>query len=264
MKTSYKNLIAVVAAGVVTLAGNAALAGCNGGGNGGGGYGGGYNGGNNGGYNGGGNYGNYNNNNQDFGQALEPFHSTYTVLPGDSFYVVSLKEYGTSSAAKQIARFNRLPSNAALVPGQRLFLPSISASGRLTKSRAPAEENFDSPVAQPSRPTPKFVPASSITTTPEEDSEEPAGVSVPTGSTLQLDGQSLGESAGVVRLKIGSVAFPVEVVEWSDESTKVRLPKLNVTEPTTAELEVVRADGSVAASNAIQLTTTSEAIASSN
>ena len=38
-------------------------------------------------------------NGQVFGQAFEPFHSTYICLPGDSFYTVSLKEYGTSANA---------------------------------------------------------------------------------------------------------------------------------------------------------------------
>ncbi len=83
---------------------------------------------------------------------------------------------------------------------------------------------------------------------------EPERVSVPTGSTLKLDGESLGSDAGVVRLRISGVAMPVEVVEWSADSTKIRLPKLDVTEATKAELEVVRADGTLASTNAISLT----------
>ena len=85
--------------------------------------------------------------------------------------------------------------------------------------------------------------------------------SVPTGSTLKLDGESLGSEAGVVRLRISGVAFPVEVVEWSADSTKIRLPKLDVTEATKAELEVVRADGTLASTNAISLTSAASSVA---
>ena len=143
MKTFNTNLIAALMIGSLGLAGSAFA--CGGGGNGGGhgGWNGGWNGGNNnrnnqtcnnnGGYNNGGGYENY-------GQAYEPFHSSYICQPGDSFYTVSLKEYGTSNNLKYIASYNRMATNAALVPGQRLMLPSISANGRLTASRAPAAE----------------------------------------------------------------------------------------------------------------------------
>jgi hypothetical protein len=87
---------------------------------------------------------------------------------------------------------------------------------------------------------------------------------VPTGSTIKLDGQSLGDTPGVVRLKISNVALPVEVVEWTADSTKVRLPKLDVTGSMNAELEVVRADGTVAATNAISLTTAAGSLAAAN
>jgi hypothetical protein len=58
--------------------------------------------------------------------------------------------------------------------------------------------------------------------------------------------------------------MPIEVVEWSAESTKVRLPKLDVNGGMKAELEVVRADGSVAATNAIELTNAVNGLASTN
>lgn len=208
------------------------------------------------------NNGGYNN----FGQAYEPFHSSYFVQPGDSFYTVSLKEYGTSSAMNHIARFNRLATNAALVPGQRLLLPSISANGRLTQSRAPAAE------AMQAVATPAVTATTATTTAPATvaaavapaPAPEPTRMSVPTGSTLQLDGQTLGSETGVARLRISGVAFPVEVVEWSPESTKIRLPKLDVGSTTKAELEVLRADGSLASSNAIELTAPATGLASTN
>jgi hypothetical protein len=216
---------------------------------------------NNGGYNQGGGYNNggYEN----YGQAYEPFHSTYICQPGDSFYTVSLKEYGTSSNMKHIASYNRMATNAALVPGMRLMLPSISAGGRLSASRAPAAEGYaTSPYAtstanfvQPTA-TPVVAP---VTMSPI--ATEPERVSIPTGSTLQLDGESLGADAGVVRLRISGVAMPVEVVEWNTASTKIRLPKLDVTGATKAELEVVRADGTLASTNAISLTSAASSVA---
>lgn len=207
---------------------------------------------NNGGYGNGG----YNPYDQNFGgQAYEPFHSTYICQPGDSFYTVGLKEYGTSSVMNHIARYNRMATNSALTPGRKLYMPSISAGGRLTASRAPQAEVYTaSNFASPALATP-LVPAATTTTAPVTVERE--RVSVPSGSTLQLDGEKLGEDAGVVRLRVSGVAMPVEVIEWTAESTKIRLPKLDVAEATKAELEVVRADGSVASTNAISLTTAS-------
>lgn len=72
------------------------------------------------------------------GLAYEPFHCSYIVLPGDSFYTISQKEYGTSVNGLYIARFNSLPMSADLAPGQTLMLPSISANKTLSVSGAPA------------------------------------------------------------------------------------------------------------------------------
>jgi hypothetical protein len=214
------------------------------------------------------NNGGYGNN----GQAYEPFHSTYVCLPGDNFYTVSLKEYGTSDAMRFIASYNRLASNSALVPGQRLFLPSISANGQMTASRAPAADMYgsspygSSPYATATSPYTMpaanlAAPATTPIAAPATTASEPERVSVPTGSTLKLEGEKLGSEAGVVRLRISGVAMPVEVVEWSADSTKVRLPKLDVTDATKAELEVVRADGTVASTNAISLTSAAGSVA---
>jgi hypothetical protein len=188
------------------------------------------------------------------------------VLPGDSFYTVALKEYGTSSTMNQIARFNRLATNAALVPGQRLLLPSIRANGQLTQSRAPSAEVMQTAAvpAVTATTTPVSAPVTVAATVAPVAAPEPSRMSVPTGSTLQLDGQTLGSEAGVARLRISGVAFPVEVVEWSPESTKIRLPKLDVGSTTKAELEVLRADGSLASTNAIELTAPATGLAAAN
>jgi hypothetical protein len=270
-----KNLIAALLVGSLGVA-HVALAGGGCGGNGGNRGNGGYNGGN-GGYNGGNNNrnnqscdaggGGYNSNpyNPGYGQAYEPFHSSYFVQPGDSFYEVSLKEYGTSAAAPYIAQFNRMNANAALVPNQRLMLPSISAAGRLSASRAPGPDMLNGSQGPFGPSTAKFTrPAEMTVAQPAAPAVEPERPSVPTGSTLQLDGPSLGSETGVVRLRINNVAFPVEVVEWSADSTKVRLPNLDVSSATKAELEVIRADGSLAATNAIELTTPATGLARAN
>ena len=147
----------------------------------------------------------------------------------------------------------------ALVPGQRLWLPSISATGQMTASRAPAAASTaTAKFTQPA--TPATTKVAGPATTPSE----PERVSVPSGSVLKLDGEKLGSETGVVRLRVSNVAFPVEVVEWSADSTKVRLPKLDVSEATKAELEVLRADGTLASTNAIQLTSAASGLALAN
>jgi hypothetical protein len=197
------------------------------------------------------------------GQSYEPLHSNYYVQPGDSFYVIALKEYGTSGPTSYLSQYNRLAPNAVLVPGQMLWLPSISANGTLSESRAPralpagaATTPILSSVASTAKitlaPVTKIESAATTATV-----AEPERAKVPTGSTIKLDAQSLGEKPGVVRLKISNVALPVEVIEWSADSTKIRMPKLDVSGNMNAELEVLRADGTVAATNAISLTTSS-------
>jgi len=281
MKTSQNKLIAAVAAGAFALMAGDAFA-CGGGGGGrGGGFGGGFPGVVGGGYPRGGSYNNrgdqycdntgaYSTNGDRFGQAYEPFHNSYFVQPGDTFHEISLKEYGTSANARHIARFNRLASNAALVPGQRLMLPSISANGTLRQSRAPAPEGVAkssgslvnggaSPVAQNST-TGRAVPASNVS----KPSVEEALPKIAAGSTLQIDGQVLGEAQGTVRLRVSGLVFPVDVVEWTTNSAKVRLPELELTAPTKAELEVLRSDGSLASKSGVELTPTGDRLAIGN
>jgi hypothetical protein len=163
-------------------------------------------------------------------------------------YIVSLKEYGTSDAAPYIAKFNGMKLSDSLANVERLHLPSISVTGKLTQSRAPlsdADQGAEAtakvataPAIQPTTPTTPSVPLPKIAS----------------GSTLKIDGQTLGDEQGSVRLRVGGVALPVSVVEWTAESAKVRLPNFEVTSATKAEIEVVRADGTVAATTGLQLT----------
>lgn len=221
---------------------------CNGGYNNGG-----YNNGNcnNGGYDG--NGGIVNVENQNFpGQAYEPFHSTYVVLPGDSFYTVSLKEYATSSNSKYIAQFNNLPQTAALTPGQVLRLPSISATRQLSPSRAPAAESLQN-TSNTSQVT-----SNGSSTDAASTATETLRPQVNVGSTLLVDGQTFGNKQGAARLRVGGAALKIEVIEWKSSAVKIRLPELALDSTTNADIEVVRADGSLASKTGIELTTPTE------
>jgi nucleoid-associated protein YgaU len=61
----------------------------------------------------------------------------YVVVPGDTLESVSTKVFGTPDQALPIATLNRLAANVALVPGQTLMLPAISANEVLSPSQAP-------------------------------------------------------------------------------------------------------------------------------
>lgn len=58
---------------------------------------------------------------------VEPMNR-YVVLPGDTFESISLKVFGNPSASADIAMFNRIPTDAALAPGQVLMLPPIGGT----------------------------------------------------------------------------------------------------------------------------------------
>jgi hypothetical protein len=202
-----------------------------------------------------------------YGQAYEPFHCWYACQPGDSFHTVSLKEYGTSAVASHIARFNRLQPSAAPVPGQRLMLPSVSSDGRLTQSRAPAPFVDGGVPTSVGTPTAKLTSnvepanvAANVTTAPSE----PALPKVSIGSTLVLDGQEFGNEQGSARLRVSGLSLPIEVLEWAGSSTTVRLPNVELSGPLTAEIEVLRADGSLASKTAIELTPSADTLARAN
>lgn len=237
---------------------------CNGGSNGGynnGGYnngtcqnGGVYDGGYNGGYES--NGGIVNVENQTFpGKAYEPFHSTYVVLPGDSFYEISLKEYATSSNAKYIAQFNNLPQTAALTPGQVLRLPSISATRQLSPSRAPAAESLQN-TAGSSQATSNG--SSSDASTAANEAPRPK---VNVGSTLLVDGQTFGNRPGAARLRVGGAALKIEVLEWKTDAVKIRLPELALDSTANADIEIVRADNTLASKTGIELSTATDVVA---
>ena len=67
-----------------------------------------------------------------------PGHSMIVVLPGDSWFSISSREYGNSSVWSRIAEFNGLPQNLPLTVGMQLRLPVINPNGAFSISSAPA------------------------------------------------------------------------------------------------------------------------------
>lgn len=189
------------------------------------------------------------------GQAYEPFHSSYVTLPGDSFYTVSLKEYGTSKNARYIAQYNRLAESAALVPGMTLQLPAISVNGQLSASHSPPAETLQSSTTnQVTEALSTGTPATlASATTPAVDTTPRPKVTV--GSTLLVDGQTFGDKQGTARLRVGGATLKIEVVEWTNSAVKIRLPQLDLDSATNADIEVVKADGTLAAKTGIELNT---------
>ncbi len=198
---------------------------------------------------------------------VEPVRYVYTkcyypdfqccyVYPGDTWYSISKRIYGVDYMCKHIASYNGLSMSSRLVVGQMLRLPVINANGSLASSNAPMPAPFvqpdleTQPAAFATAAAESMPPAASIRTI----SEEPALARVAVGSTLEIDGSSMGTEAGIVRLRVGGLALPVEVLEWSANSVKIRLPKVELSSEVRGELEVLRADGSVASNSGVALT----------
>jgi hypothetical protein len=77
---------------------------------------------------------------------------------------------------------------------------------------------------------------------------------VTVGSTLLVDGQTFGDKPGTARLQVGGAALKIEVVEWAGSAVKIRLPQLDLVSVMNADIEVVRADGSLAIKTTVELT----------
>jgi hypothetical protein len=212
-----------------------------------------------------------------------------------------MREYGKPNFGATIAAFNGMSTGMRLAVGQELRMPVIHPNGSLTPSSAPApapfvlpsqpivadplpvqglapqamqmnadggsmvpQGPFNGPMSVPngtvSRPTTSALPAANIRVASEE--RLPSTVAV--GSTLSLDGQALGGEKGIVRLRINGLVLAAEVLEWSTDSVKIRLPELDLEGPMKAEIEVLRADGSLASKTAIQLTSAATRLALGN
>jgi hypothetical protein len=360
MKASMKALVAVLTIGSLGLAAGSASA-CGGGG----------------GYGGYGGYSNYHKKvyvKKVYVQPIVvepcyyPQHCFAIVCPGDTWFTLSLREYGRPHLWKKIAIFNGLPLNAGLAAGMQLRLPEIHPNGALLPSSAPAPvalaapaglpqaggfpnggipqanfipqggsqfgptgpqanfgpqagglpqganfaapqglptsgatmnapsmnapafggapngtPNFGTPNGAPSMfqgngptMTPNAVPnmsqpkidAPTVDAAPTANirtvSTEERLPSVAIGSILTLDGQSLGDGRGSVRLVVNGLALPVEVLEWNASVVKVQLPQLDLAGALKAQIEVLRADGSLASKSAVELTPATNRLALSN
>jgi hypothetical protein len=281
------------------------------------------------------------------------------VNPGDTWFTLTLREYGKPHLWKKIALFNGLPLNAGLVPGMQLKLPVIHPNGVLLPSSAPAPIALGAPAPVGLPPAggvaqANFIPQGGpqfgglpqgAPTGPQANMIPPAGAnfvapqgatmngpamnapafngaaagqpgpmgpigspngapsmfqgngpimpnaiapnampsttaapianirtvsaevklpSVAIGSVLSLDGQSLGNERGLVRLSVSGITLPVEVLEWSTSSAKIQLPQIELAKSVKAELEVLRADGSLASKSAIELTPAANRLALGN
>ncbi len=90
-----------------------------------------------------------------------------------------------------------------------------------------------------------------------------ARTSVPAGSTLLVDGQQFGSKAGSARLRIGGGLMKLPVVQWTPNAVKVSLPKADQAGTTDGDLEIVRADGSIASRTGLEVVSTQQ-VASNN
>ena len=76
--------------------------------------------------------------------------------------------------------------------------------------------------------------------------------SIVIGSIMTINGQPLGDGRGTVRLLVNGSPVALEIVEWSATAAKVRIPA-DLPPGTQAQIEILRADGSVVAKDAVQL-----------
>jgi hypothetical protein len=181
------------------------------------------------------------------GQAYEPTHSNYVVLPGDSFYTISLKEYSTSKNSAFVAKYNSMPEDQALTPGQVIQLPSISAEGEVSESSSPVADELQ---AQQDSQVASVNTKVNSKSTPIVEALRPK---VTIGSTLLVDGQPFGQKQGAARLRVGGANLKIEILKWTASSVKIRLPNLDLDSSVKGDIEVLKADGSLASRTPVEL-----------
>ena len=147
-------------------------------------------------------------------------------------------------------------------PGQQFgqqFAPQSpqQAQPQVPQMSAPNAMPSEQPAAEASQPA---TPAANIrVATPEESFP-----SVAMGSILMLDGEQLGDKPGLVRMRVGGLALPIKVLDWNENTAKIQLPQLDLAKAIGAEIEVVRADGSLASKSSINLTPAATRLALGN
>lgn len=142
----------------------------------------------------------------------------------------------------------------------------LQGNGPIMPNGAP--QNFSQPNEDRPNIAPQDTEAASmnaaLTASIRTVSNEAPLPSVAIGSILTLDGQSLGNERGIVRLKVNGLALPVEVLEWNATTVKIQLPQLELAGAMKAEIEVLRADGSLASKSAVELTSATNRVALGN
>ena len=76
--------------------------------------------------------------------------------------------------------------------------------------------------------------------------------SIVIGSLMSIGGQQLGNDRGMVHLTVNGATTMLEIVEWTATGAKVKIPA-NLPAGAQAELEIIRADGSIVTKDQVQL-----------
>jgi hypothetical protein len=114
--------------------------------------------------------------------------------------------------------------NGGTPAGLQQGLPSGTDPTAIAPQGAPTSPVQNAIATTPSEASANVTPAASIRTV----SESPTLPRVAIGSTLELDGESLGTEQGSVRMRMGTLTLPVEVLEWSADTVKIQLPKMEL------------------------------------
>ena len=75
---------------------------------------------------------------------------------------------------------------------------------------------------------------------------------LPPGGEMILAGEGLGPQPGQVLVNVGGRELQAEVLGWYDLGVRIDVPQVEVTEPTSADVIVIRGDG--AATNPVKIT----------
>jgi hypothetical protein len=153
-----------------------------------------------------------------------------------------------------------LPCTGTVVGGT--YCPPLYAQPVVFPTATPVVVSSAAPIASASLATDVAAASAEVAVEPAATTDttttDPATATerlpkVPVGSTLALQAKDLGEKTGQVLLVIDKLTLGVQIDEWAAEHTIATLPELGITQPTPAELVVVRADGQPASSVKVEL-----------
>ncbi len=152
-----------------------------------------------------------------------------------------------------------LPCTGTVVGGT--YCPPVYTQPVLVPASTPVVVSSAAPIV--SAPVSTDVVTASAETAVEPAASDPAITDpapateklpqVPVGSTLALQAKDLGDKTGQVLLVIDKLTLAVQIDEWAAEHTIATIPQIGITQPTKAELIVVRADGQPASSVKVEL-----------